>query len=129
MAILRMIGYLVIAAVLIPVFLGTLGGMVAGNESAKLKDFCERFPSGTSMDEFRIAATAEGFSPFNHGNVANETAESQIAAKLTERAVQANRSTSGQVAAIVRKPGIGYYACLLDHDGRVLTRTEFIAND
>ena len=129
MTVLRMIRYLLIAAVLIPVFLGTFGGIVAGSGSADLKGFCERFPSGTGMTQFRAAATSEGFALFNHGDAAAETAESQIAAKLTERAVQSNRSSSGQVSAIVRKPGIGYYVCLVDHDDRVLSRTEYIAND
>lgn len=129
MTVLRMIRYLVIAAVLIPVFLGTLGGMVAGKESAELKDFCERFPSGTGMDQFRTAATSEGFSLFDRTHVASETVESKIAAKLAERAVKSDWSSAGQVTVIVRKPGIGYYACLVDHDDRVLSRTEYIAND
>lgn len=126
---LRVIRYLVMAAVLIPIFLVTLGGMVAGKESAGLKDFCERFPSGTGMDQFRAAATSEGFPLFDHTDVAKETAESQIAARLAERAVKSDWSPSGQVAVIVRKPGIGYYACLVDHDGRKLSKTEYIAND
>lgn len=129
MKVLQVIKCPAIAAVLIPIFIGTFGGMIAGKESAGLKDFCERFPSGTGMEQFRAAATSEGFPLFDHTDVAKETAESQIAAKLAERAVKSNWSPSGQVAVIVRKPGIGYYACLVDHDGRILSRTEYIAND
>ncbi|MCM2287573.1 MAG: hypothetical protein NDI67_00990 [Sulfuritalea sp.] len=124
-----MIRYLLLAAVLIPIFLGAFGGMIAGNASANLKDFCARFPSGTGMAQFRAAATSESFVVFNHGDVAAETAESQIAAKLTERIMKSNGSSSGQVAVIVKKPGIGYYACIVDHDGRTLSKTEYIAND
>lgn len=129
MTVLRAVKYLALAVVLIPIAIGAVGGMKAGKESARLKNLCGRFPSGTGMEQFRTAATSEGFSLFVQTDVANVTKESQIAAKLVEQAVNSNWSSSGQVAVIVRKPGIGYYACLVDHDGKALAKTEYIWND
>lgn len=129
MAILRAVKYLALAVALIAIVIGAIGGMKAGKESARLKNFCGQYPSGTGMEQFRATALAEGFSIFNQNDVATETKESQIAARLVEQAVKSNRMSSGQVAAIVRKPGIGYYACLVNHDGKALLKTEYIWND
>lgn len=129
MPVLRVVKYLAIAIVLIPIIIGAIGGMKAGKESERLKNFCARFPSGTGMEQFRAAAITEGFSLFDQTDVANESKESQIAAKLVEHAINAKGTSSGQVAAIVRKPGIGYYACLVNYDGKALSKTEYIWND
>ena len=129
MPVLRVVKYLVIAIVLIPIIIGAIGGMNAGNESKQLKNFCTRFTSGTSMEEFRAAAIAEGFLLFDQADVANESKESQIAARLVKNAMNSKWASSGQAAVIVRKPGIGYYACLVNYDGKALSKTEYIWND
>ena len=129
MKILRAVKYLALAVVLIPIVIGAIGGMNAGNESAQLKKFCGQYPSGTGMEQFRAAALAEGFSIFDQNDAATETKESQIAARLVEQAVKSNWMSSGKVAAIVRKPGIGYYACLVNHEGKTLLKTKYIWND
>jgi len=129
MPVLRVVKYLVIAIALIPIVIGAIGGMNAGNESEQLKNFCTRFPSDTSMEKFRAAAIAEGFLLFDQADAANDSKESQIAAKLIKNAMNSKWTPSGQLAAIVRKPGIGYYACLVNYDGKALLKTEYIWND
>ena len=103
--------------------------MRAGKESVRLKDFCERHKPGADIKKFQSAAKAEGYLLFNRTSVPTETIESKIAVQLVEQRLKSSQKGSVQVETIVQKPGIGYYACVVSHDGTLLSSTEYISND
>ena len=128
--VLKVLGYLALAIVAIPVLIGVVGAIDAGIVSYRLHDFCSRFPPGTALERFRSAAARENYPVYDRSSLPRaETVESRIAAKLLERGSKERASGAHQVSVIVNKPGIGFYACLAEHDGTTVSATRFESQD
>ena len=130
MKVLKVLRYLALAVVAVPVLLGVFGGLNAGRESARLNGFCTRFPPGTKLERFRASATSESYSVYDQTNLpATETPESRLAARLLKGNESGSAPSTHRVSVIVKTPGIGYYACVVDHDGTSVLGTKFESND
>jgi hypothetical protein len=128
--VLKVLGYLALAIVAIPVLIGVAGGINAGIVSYRLRHFCARFPPGTALERFRSAAARENYSVYDQlSPPKTETGESGIAMKLLERRKKDRASGGPQISVIVRKPGIGFYACLAEHDGTTVSGIRFESSD
>lgn len=137
MKVLKAVAYLALAIVAIPIVIGLVWGLGAGIESARLNEFCGRFGSGTKLEHFQSAARDADYAVYDQSNLPpikadlarTRSREAEIAARLLQTVEKYGRYPSAQTAVIVRKPGIGYYACYVDHNGKAILRTEFVAND
>ena len=140
MNLLKLLGYLLLGAVALPLLAALAWSLWAGYESRRLETFCAHQTSGKTLEQFRSDAHGQGYAVYDYRDVAQDQAaakdtaaprdmDKRTALRLLESLQKHQQTEAVKTLVIARKPGIGYYACYADHDGQKLSATEFVNSD
>ena len=128
MTILRVFKYVAGGFLLVPILFVVVGAISAVVQSMQLQNFCASVSSGTRIEQFRAAAAVAGYTIFDSSNIQKESAESRVATRLIAQEQKPDQDRSVGVEVIVRKPGIGSYACVVKHNQRDVLTATYIAD-